>query len=205
MKYPHQWEKLDTSVQELTMNDFFDVFRPCLPHLEELEVSAGLATSSGAVGSLQSSRLKRASFSLNVFPDLFNSGILKSITNLTLYNLNEKSFLNHDTYKKAFSGLPHMLSQLPCLCELRVRIKDSEALNLADLPRVHSTSLHSLRVDPEYYTGNLYLAFLNLFSNCRIDYIAVKGRILHEVVEIFRDAKYVSIKVSSNAFTSSFG
>lgn len=195
MEYPHQWRKLVVPVQQFVMDDFMNVFRPCLSRVEELHVSAYSITSLGTVVPLEGRPcVKTAGLSLNTYSDFFNSGILNSITSLTVDNINAYHFLNHDAFKKALNDLPLVISRLPHLYELAAKYIDCDHTDLEGLPRVNSTSLHSL--DFEFYTFDTAIAFLHLFANCRIDSVTIDASLLQDVERLFGDAKRICIGVS---------
>ena len=115
MKYTHRWKELElytsTSWSRFDVDDFIDVFKPCLPHLEELYVATESVASSDIVLPPNSCpRLKTAKLTFITFSDLFNTGVLNFITSLTLKNIRKHDFPNQDAFKKALNDLPLVLS-----------------------------------------------------------------------------------------------
>lgn len=193
MVYPHQWKKIDIRVDWFAMNNFIDVFGPCLPRLEELTIDSDRVTSSDAVTPFQGSQLKKVNLLFSIFSAFPNAGVLDFVTSLTLNWDGSRRFRSDDAFKKALVDLPDMLSQLPCLQELSVWRMKCTSDDLAGLPRVASTSLRSLDV---YGYPDSSIAFLNLFSACHIDHVGISADILQEVERLFGDAQRVCIRVS---------
>lgn len=205
MSHPHQWKRLDIFVRRFIQYDFFDLFKPCLPHLEELNISSLWVTATRSVQCAPAaSHLKTAKLRINAFLTSFETGILNSISSLTLGRIRANQWFKKDVFRKALIRLPSMLSQLPCLEELVIWTFLCDRDDLEGLPRVNSTSLRSLSVcgisDPD-----ISLAFLNLFVDCRIDHITIKANIIQEAGELFSDARYVCISVSFKTVTRDLG
>lgn len=176
------------------------MFGPCLNRLEELCIfSIPDVNPNGIVLPSESTRLKSASLSCENFMGIFNSGLLNSITSLKLDNINIYDFCDRNTFHTTLNNLPRMLSQLPCLYDLVMKITDhvSPDHDLAKLPEVHSTSLRSLNIDACNFNDNL--TFLKLFSGsgCRIECITASEYLFHHLEEQFGNIRHFIAKVSS--------
>lgn len=125
MKYTQQWKTVKIHVPRRSIGEVFNALEPCLPYLEKLDARC-LVTSFTPVAPLPVFKnLKTVKLSFNFFPDIFNSGILNSITSLTLHAFSAVKISDGDVFKKALDDFPHMLSQLPCLSELTVQDRNA--------------------------------------------------------------------------------
>lgn len=197
MKYPHRWKCLDILFEKA--DTVIDMFGFCLNRVEELYVfsmSGRGLDPSGVIPPSEGTQLKSARLQFDDFSGFFNSGFLYSITSLRLDRVNVDRFRDHGTYEKTLDNLPHMLSQLPHLYELIMRMADDATCNLTRLPKVNSSSLRSLNIDG-YDTDNT-IAFHRLFSSpgCSIQCVTVKQCLLPDIEELFDDIQHVIIKVS---------
>lgn len=197
MNYPHQWKRLECSGGNTYAFESHPV------HLEELDVPLELGIASNrAVLQSKGTRLETAYLLFNHLSFFFNSGILDSITRLTLHSINDKSFSDcSDAWKKALHELPDMLSQLPCLNEFITEVPDTrdfrEQLSLAG--SVNSASLRSLNVEG-WHVENVF-TFLKLFANCRIDSIEVKCDLNYiSRSESLENVRRIHIKVRSKVY-----
>lgn len=202
LTYPLRWKKFEMEVCDPNEN-FAGLFQPCFSSLEELKI---YRISTRMLHSIAfprqkdtSSHLKAAYLSFRLFQRFFNTGLLNSITSLELGYIDERSFPDYDAFKGTVQNLPQMFSQLPYLYELNLtgpidRRNPRFCDLVAGLPRVKSTSLHSLNVARSY--GKETIGFLNLFSDCRIDYIAVEQHLLQDIEGIFSDVRHIRVRVS---------
>lgn len=158
-EFPRQWKSLTVMSNCFSMHEFIDMYKACLPYLEELWVTA-ISVKPSAVVPFESDALKSVTLLFITFPEFFDSGILNSISSLLLYGLNS------DVHKKTLDDLLHMLSQLPCLYDPRVWLMQRRHHDFRSLSKVESTSLRYLNIDGD---SNSVLLFFALFSDCQIE------------------------------------
>lgn len=209
--YPLRWKRIRLNVGDRNEN-FADLFQLWFSSLQELDVHVFSEIMPGIILPLQKdSRLKVATVSFNIFLRFFNTGVLNLITSLSLYDVNEFLFHDYNALKEVLGELPHILSQLPCLYELRiVEVMELNHHDVAGLPRVKSTSLHSLKFtgEDDNYNDNGdddrgTIAFLNIFAECRIDYIEISQHLLRGVERLFSNVQHVHARVSPKQFSPS--
>lgn len=159
-------------VEESTMKGFIDVFKPCLPRLDDLELIIGAISwvpprIFSDVAPLQGIRLKKATLSSNIFSTFFKVRILNFTTSLALNGIYKTGhFHSDDTLKKALEDLACMLSRDSFLYELSLWKIDYSRDDFVGVPGVGSTSLHSLEARGDH---DAVIAFVNLSAERYID------------------------------------
>lgn len=186
-----RWKRLSNKLSSFSMEEFIDFVKPCLQHLEELAVYTTSVTSSGAITPLNSSSLHTVYLSLNIFSDFLDSGILNTVTSLTL--LFGFNYTDRSKSQKVLEEFPGMLSQLRCLRELVVWHLHRSIDDIIALPRVNSSSLRSLDIDGG---SRCVVAFMKVFENCGINSITVQADVLQGIEGLFSNVSKVYVEVS---------
>lgn len=145
MEFPHQWKSLLVIVNPIPIDESIDLI---VERCEKLSLVSRSVPSSVPPEKSRTTRrsLKTIFLSFITLTAFFNRGLLSSILNLSLYGLDPSSFSNYDTFKNAVDELPRILSQLPCLNELKIDGLKGYRDDLDALPRVNSISLRCLYI-----------------------------------------------------------
>lgn len=195
MEFPHQWKSLLVIVNPIPIDESIDLI---VERCEKLSLVSRSVPSSVPPEKSRTTRrsLKTIFLSFITLTAFFNRGLLSSILNLSLYGLDPSSFSNYDTFKNAVDELPRILSQLPCLNELKIDGLKGYRDDLDALPRVNSISLRCLYI---HVDDAIAIPFLSLFSSCRVDCfkleIQVEGEKLREAERIVPHVRHIYIKV----------
>lgn len=159
------------------MDSIVDLFKPCLPRLEELTIYVRSVTPPSNIlsSSLEISCLRKGDLTFNAFPNFFSSGMLRFITDLLLLRIDFGTLARDASFKTLYE-LPCMLSHLPSLYKLTLWGLGAgyDRHDLERLPKVRSISesLHSLDITEHSYDHAMPL--LAIFTNYHIDRIHLR-------------------------------
>jgi len=207
LPHPHQLKSLELSyhysASPFSIDDFIDSLKSLAPTCTELKSHALSVKSSDRQVDWPRNPLKKVELVLSCFSAFFNSGILNSITSLHLLHDVHNFGITQGAlaYRPMLDNLPSMLSQLPCLYELRTYETHGDKQQLKGLPKVHSTSLRSLHASGYLSEPDSEVLFLGLFTDCLISSIGISADLLDEAIRLFPNIQYLRIWVSPDTLS----
>lgn len=207
LPHPHQLKSVDLSfhsyADSFLTDDFIDTFMSLAPACTNLSIRAPFTTSSNRRIEWPRSPLKKVCLDLIQFPAFFNSGFFNSIPSLRLFHVPRSIGDTQSAYRHILDNLPSMLSQLPCLYELRTTGFRCDKEQFKGLPKVHSTSLRSLHADKSLSNRDSDISFLGLFADCPIDSLDIYSGLLEKAIRLFPNIRYLRFWVSSSIIVAS--